>query len=71
MQRQDLEGGDLRKQVPLHGLEKRVGSWHIKSGIGEEEESRISRTPDVVVETRKLLLCTAFGEAQSCWEKHS
>lgn len=27
----------------------------IKSGIGEEEDSRMSRTPDVFVETRKLL----------------
>lgn len=39
---------------------KRAWVVGIKSGIGEEEDSRMSRTPDVFVETRKLLAGTGL-----------
>lgn len=35
------------------------GEWEVgvKSTMGEEKGSKLSRTPDVFVQTKKLLLC--------------
>ena len=37
---------------------KREWEVAVKNGVGEEEGSKLSRIPDVFVQTRKLLLCT-------------